>query len=220
MKKPKIQVSGGQRLIENYTAAICSVGGEAVAAYCPEPDLSCDGLLLCGGGDIECTLYGQEDRGSQPPDRDRDKAEIALFHAFYEASKPILGICRGMQMINILLGGTMIQDMPAQQCIFHSGSDGDRIHPIRTAEDTILHQLYGPLLHVNSHHHQAVDRLGKGLAVTAWSESGVPEALELPGYPLLGVQFHPERMCFDHRRMDTVDGASIFAWLLKQCQDG
>ena len=220
MDKLNIQVSGEAGYMDNYCAALRGAGCEPVAGYCPAPDLRCGGLLLCGGGDIESALYGQEDRGSQPPDRNRDRAELELFRAFYEASKPILGICRGMQMINILLGGTMIQDMPAQQCIFHSGSDGDRIHPIRTAEDTILHQLYGPLLHVNSHHHQAVDRLGKGLAVTAWSESGVPEALELPGYPLLGVQFHPERMCFDHRRMDTVDGASIFAWLLKQCQDG
>lgn len=216
----KIQVSGGQRLIENYVAAVNNAGGEASAAYCPEPDLSCDGLLLCGGGDIECSLYGQEDRGSQPPDRDRDKAEIALFNAFYQAGKPILGICRGMQMINILLGGTMVQDMPADQCIFHSGNDGDRIHPARTREGTILHRLYGPLIYVNSHHHQAVDQLGKGLAVTAWSESGVPEALELPGYPLLGVQFHPERMCCGFRRPDTVDGTPIFQWLIEQCKKG
>ena len=89
MSKPRIQVSGGQKLIENYIAAVNSAGGEAVAAYCPQPDLSCDGLLLCGGGDIECTLYGQEDRGSQPPDRDRDKAEIDLFQKFYQAGKPI-----------------------------------------------------------------------------------------------------------------------------------
>ena len=219
MNKIKIQVSGGQRLIENYTAAIRSVGGEPLAGYCPQPDLTCDGLLLCGGGDIDCALYGQEDRGSQPPDHDRDQAEIALFNAFYEAGKPILGICRGMQMINILLGGTMVQDMPAEQCIFHSlPTPGDAVHPVRCQEDSILGRLYGPIFHVNSHHHQAVDQVGKGLKLTAWSESGVPEALELPGYPLLGVQFHPERMCFGHRRLDTVDGADIFSWLIAQCQ--
>lgn len=218
MSNVKIQVSGGQRLIENYVQAIQGAGGEPLAGYCPQPDLACDGLLLCGGGDIECSLYGQEDRGSQPPDRDRDKAEIALFNAFYQAGKPILGICRGMQMINILLGGTMVQDMPADQCIFHASSQGDTIHPVRCLEDSILGRSYGPLFHVNSHHHQAVDQLGKGLVITAWSESGVPEALELPGYPLLGVQFHPERMCFGHRRQDAVDGADIFSWLIKTCQ--
>ena len=220
MSKPRIQVSGGQKLIENYIAAVNSAGGEAVAAYCPQPDLSCDGLLLCGGGDIECTLYGQEDRGSQPPDRDRDKAEIDLFQKFYQAGKPILGICRGMQMINILLGGTMIQDMPAQQQIFHASSQGDMIHPARTLEGSALCQMYGPLFHVNSHHHQAVDQLGKGLRIPAWSESGVPEGLDLPGYPLLGVQFHPERMTCSFRRPDTADGAPIFSWLIAQCQGG
>lgn len=220
MCKPKIQVSGGQRLIENYIAAISGAGGEPLAAYCPPPDLTCDGLLLCGGGDIESSLYGQEDCGSQPPDRNRDKAEIALFRAFFEAGKPILGICRGMQMINILLGGTMVQDMPAQQCIFHASSQGDMIHPVRTLEGSVLHRLYGPLFQSNSHHHQAVDQLGEGLRITAWSESGVPEGIDLPGCPLLGVQFHPERMCFDHSRPDTADGAAIFTWLIEVCRSG
>ena len=218
MNKPRIQVSGGQRLIENYAAAVTAAGGEPLAAYCPQTDLTCDGLLLCGGGDIECTLYGQEDRGSQPPDRDRDQAETTLFRAFFEAGKPILGICRGMQMINIMLGGTMIQDMPASQQIFHSGPDGDRVHPARVLAGSLLDQMYGPLFHVNSHHHQAVDQLGQGLRITAWSESGVPEALELPGYPLLGVQFHPERMTCSFLRPDTADGAPIFAWLIAACQ--
>ena len=218
MSKPRIQVSGGQRLIENYMAAVSAAGGEPVAAYCPEPDLTCDGLLLCGGGDIECTLYGQEDQGSQPPDRDRDRAENALFRAFHGAGKPILGICRGMQMINIMLGGTMIQDLPAQQQIFHAGSDGDRIHPARVLAGSLLDQMYGPLFHVNSHHHQAVDQIGQGLRIIAWSESGVPEALDLPGYPLLGVQFHPERMTGSVLRPDTADGAPIFQWLVSACQ--
>lgn len=216
--KPRIQVSGGQRLIENYMAAVAAAGGEPVAAYCPAPDLTCDGLLLCGGGDIDCALYGQEDQGSQPPDRARDEAETALFRAFYGAGKPILGICRGMQMINIMLGGTMIQDMPARQQIFHSGPDGDRFHPVRTLEGSPLDSMFGPLFHSNSHHHQAVDRLGEGLRVIAWSESGVPEGLDLPGYPLLGVQFHPERMCCSFLRPETADGTPIFQWLVSACQ--
>ena len=218
MNRLTIQVSGETGRTDNYCAAIRGAGGEPVAGYCSAPDLRCHGLLLCGGGDIESAWYGQEDRGSQPPDRARDRAELELFRAFYEAGKPILGICRGMQMINILLGGTMVQDMPADQCIFHASSQGDTIHPVRCLEDSILGRSYGPLFHVNSHHHQAVDQLGKGLVATAWSEGGVPEALELPGYPLLGVQFHPERMCFGHRRQDTVDGADIFSWLIKTCQ--
>ena len=217
MKKPKIQVSGGLKFLDNYSAAVRGAGGEPLAGYCPKPDLTCDGLLLCGGGDIDCTLYGQTDQGSQPPDRDRDRAETALFQAFYETGKPIFGICRGMQMMNVLLGGTMIQDLPQDQQVFHSSSQGDMVHPIRSLKGSVLDRLYGPLLHVNSHHHQAVDRLGKGLQAVAWSESGFPEALELPGYPLLGVQFHPERMAFGHRRLDTADGAALFAWFVELC---
>ena len=78
--------------------------------------------------------------------------------------------------------------------------------------------FYGPVFPVNSAHHQALGGLGQGLRVTAWSESGLAEAAELPGYPLMGVQFHPERMSFGRRRLDTVDGASLFAWFLGLCR--
>ena len=216
MNKLTIQVSGELGRTDNYCAAIRGAGGEPVAGYCPTPDLHCDGLLLCGGGDLDCSLYGQEDRGSQPPDRARDQAELALFQAYYEAGKPILGICRGIQLINVALGGTLIQDLPPEQLPFHSGK-ADTVHPIRAEEGAILHRLYGPLFPVNSSHHQALDRLGTGLRAAAWAESGFPEAVELPGHSILGVQFHPERMSFGRRRLDTVDGASIFAWFLGAC---
>lgn len=214
----KIQLSCQAGYADNYCAALWEAGSEPAAGCCPAPDLSCGGLVLCGGGDIESTQYGQPDRGSQPPDRERDRAELALFHAFREAGRPILGICRGMQLINVALGGTLIQDLPQAQGVFHGGGPSDRVHPVRAEEDGTLHQLYGPVFSVNSAHHQAVDRLGRGLRVSAWAESGFPEAIELPGSPLLGVQFHPERMAFERRRADTVDGAAIFAWFLNQCQ--
>ena len=218
--RPRIQLSTGTESCENYRAAILAAGGEPLDGYCPAPDLSCDGLLLCGGGDIESTLYGQEDRGSQPPDRERDRAELALFHAFFDAGKPILGICRGMQLINVALGGTLIQDLPPEQKIFHTSALGDLVHPVFSPEGSALNKLYGPVFSVNSAHHQALDQLADGLKATAWSESGVIEAVELPGYPMLGVQFHPERMAFGKRRLDTVDGAAVFAWFLGLCRDG
>ena len=216
MNRLTIQVSGEVGRTDNYCAAIRGAGGEPVAGYCPAPDLRCDGLLLCGGGDLDCTLYGQENHGSQPPDRARDQAELALFQAFYEAGKPILGICRGIQLINVALGGTLIQDLPPELRPFHSGKT-DTVHPIRAEEGSILSRLYGPLFPVNSSHHQVVDRLGRGLRATAWAEGGFPEAVELPGRPILGVQFHPERMSFGHRRLETVDGAAIFTWFLGAC---
>lgn len=218
MGRLNIQVSGEAGFTGNYCAALRGAGGEPVAGYCPAPDLTCAGLLLCGGGDIESTRYGQEDRGSQPPDPERDRAELALFHAFYRAGKPILGICRGMQLINVALGGTLIQDLSPEQLPFHSGGKADMVHPVRSTEGSILRRLYGPVFPVNSSHHQAADLPGRGLQITAQSESGLAEGLELPGYPLLGVQFHPERMSFGRRRLDTVDGAPIFAWFLGLCR--
>jgi len=220
VSKPRIQLSTVKGGSENYRAAILLSGGLPLGGYCPGPDLSCDGLVLCGGGDIDRALYGQEDRCSQPPDRERDRAELALFRAFYEAGKPILGICRGLQLINVALGGALIQDLPQPGQHFHTSPDGDTVHPVRTLEGSLLHRLYGPLASVNSSHHQAADQLGEGLRAVAWTEGGVVEAVDLPGYPLLGVQFHPERMSFDHRRPDTVDGAAIFSWFLELCRKG
>lgn len=217
MTRLTVQVSGQVGHTDNYCAAIRGAGGEPVAGYCPTPDLSCAGLVLCGGGDIEYTRYTREDRGSQPPDRARDEAEFILFRAFYQAGKPILGICRGMQLINVALGGTLIQNLPDIQQIFHRGKE-DMVHPVRAEEGSTLYRLYGSVFSVNSAHHQALDSLGRGLAVSAWSESGFAEAIEAPGRPVLGVQFHPERMSFGQCRPDTVDGAAIFHYFLALCR--
>lgn len=204
--------------MDNYCAAVRAAGGEPRANYCPRPDLSCAGLLLCGGGDIESALFGQENRGSEPPDRERDRAELELFRAFFEAGRPILGICRGMQLINVALGGAIVQDLPPEQRPLHTSAEGDLIHGARACPGSLLYELYGPRFAVNSAHHQAVGRLGTGLRLAARSEDGVPEGLDLPGYPLLGVQFHPERMAFQHRRPDTVDGGVLFDRFLSACR--
>lgn len=201
----------------NYENAIQAAGGDFVTRYCPQVDLSFDGLLLTGGGDIDPARYGQPDRGSLPPDPERDRTELALIKACLDAGKPVLGICRGCQVLNVALGGTLMQDLGEALNLFHRRIDADKVHPVRAQEGSILHSLYGPLFHVNSAHHQAVDMPGKGLIVTARSESGVVEAIELPGRPVLGVQFHPERMTGLHTRPATVDGGAIFRWFMAQC---
>ena len=214
----RIQLSGEPGGLENYCAAIRAAGGEPVPGCCPDPDLHCGGLVLCGGGDVESTRYGQENRGSNPPDRARDQAELALFQAFFQAGKPILGICRGMQLINVALGGDLVQDLPPEQRLFHAWDQQDKIHPVRALEGSLLCRLYGPVFPVNSAHHQAVGRLGRGLRITAWSESGFAEAIECPERHILAVQFHPERMSFGRRRPDTIDGADIFHGFAEDCR--
>ena len=218
MQPLHIQVSGDAGTMEHYCAALEAAGAVALADYCPQPDLSCDGLLLCGGGDLESSLFGQPNQGSDPPDRQRDQAELALFHAFFQAGKPILGICRGMQVINVALGGDLIQDLPADCLPFHGRSKHALIHHIRALEGSLLHHLYGPVFPVNSIHHQAVDRLGTGLKAIAWAESGFCEALVHETAPILGFQFHPERRTGAKARPDAIDGAAIFTHFTALCR--
>lgn len=209
---PRILCSSSKEGFENYSNAIRAAGGETAGGYCPALDLSYDGLLLCGGGDIAPTRYGEENCGSQPPDLDRDAAEFVLARAYLDAGKPILGICRGHQLLNVLLGGTLIQDVGNELRPFHShGEDEpDLVHPVRSAPGSFFEKAYGALFHVNSWHHQATEIMGEGLIPTLWSESGIVEGMEHESLPILGVQFHPERITGKMARIDTVDGAAIF----------
>ena len=192
--KPNILISTGGGNAANYIAAIEAAGGRADTRYLPVPDLSYDGLILAGGGDMDPALFGEESLGSRDIDRARDKAELALLDAFSAAGRPVLAICRGHQVVNVWLGGGLIQDLDASLAPFHGGGEGDRVHPVRAAEGSLLRRLYGPVFPVNSCHHQALGRLGRGLAVTARSEGGVVEAAQHETLPLICVQFHPERM--------------------------
>lgn len=217
---PRILISGSERDRSAYEEAVCRAGGQAVSAYCPGVDLGCDGLVLCGGDDVDPARFGQDYRGSVGIDPRRDEAEFALAAAFLAAGKPILGICRGHQVLNIALGGTLIQDMSAELRAFHAHESVyayDKTHAVRTAEGSVLRRHFGPLAVVNSSHHQALDRLGEGLAATAWSEGGVVEAVEHTSLPVMGVQFHPERMAYQRRRPDTADGSFLFTEFLSRC---
>lgn len=215
---PRILLSGSSDGLKQYKAAVRRAGGEPVGGYCPAPDLTCAGLLLCGGGDIDCALYHQEDNGSDPPDLDRDKAEMMLVSLFLAARRPILGICRGMQVINVAMGGSLIQNLTPDSLCFHGRADQDLVHPLRTAPGSRMERLYGSRLAVNSAHHQAIEYAAISIIPTAWSEGGVIEAIEHKTLPILGVQFHPERMSGELRRPDTVDGAPVFEWLIEQCR--
>lgn len=164
-----------------------------------EEALGCDGLLLPGGADIDPKLYGQTaSEKCGKPNEKRDAAEPKILEAFLKTNKPILGICRGVQLLNVYLGGTLLQDIKETQKYKHSDflSRAKTAHPISIEKGSKLYDILGTeTAQVNSLHHQAIDKVGNGLKVTAKSGDGFVEALELEGYPFcVAVQWHPEHM--------------------------
>lgn len=166
-----------------------------------------DGLLLTGGEDIHPECYGGEPSPRlHPPSRERDLFELALFATGRQRELPILGICRGIQLINVALGGTLYQDLPSERpgAVAHDpGSQRDvRSHAIELAPGSrAAEALGGTAFTVNSFHHQAVNRLAGGLVASGWSADGLIEAVESPADApwLLAVQWHPEEMLADVR---------------------
>src|SRR3954462_9734785 len=159
-----------------------------------------DGLVLAGGADIDPGSYGVTRHPKTTNTRpDRDRAEIALTLRALERDLPVLGICRGMQLLNVALGGTLVQHLPED--VGHTdhrrslGSFDNADHDVRLAPDSVAARAAGEERHATkSHHHQGVDRLGEGLEASGWSVMDeLVESIELPGRRwALGVQWHPE----------------------------
>ncbi|WP_375781955.1 gamma-glutamyl-gamma-aminobutyrate hydrolase family protein [Streptomyces zingiberis] len=157
-----------------------------------------DALVVAGGPDVEPVRYGAERHPmTGPPARERDVWEGALLLAALERGIPVLGICRGMQLLNVVLGGTLVQHLPeavGPGCA-HGGPPGVYgSHVVKPVPGTALGEALPEAVDVPSYHHQAVDRLGRSLVACAHAEDGTVEAVERPGAPalVLGVQWHPE----------------------------
>jgi len=194
----------------NYTAALTACGAEPVLSMDLSLADSCDALLVPGGADVDPIHYGQPNTASEDIDPNRDRDELYLIRRFLELGKPILGICRGHQILNVALGGTLVQDIPDHTQV----DDVDRVHPVRVTHP-FLRALYGDRFVSNSAHHQAVDRLGEGLTVTCVSEDGIIEGFIHENGKVLGVQYHPERIAFANRRPDADDGEPLFRAFLE-----
>jgi len=186
----------------NYYRAIEAAGGQICFGGNPA---ECAALLLPGGGDLEPWRYGQDNIASFGLEPARDAAELDLLDVFTTLKKPILGICRGLQVINVFFGGTLVQDIPG-----HSAASGvDRLHHIHTARSP-LRIFCAERDIVNSAHHQAADRLGSRLQAVQWTPDGTVEALCHRCLPIWAVQWHPERLC-------TPLGHSLFRAFLAYC---
>ncbi|MBR8640483.1 gamma-glutamyl-gamma-aminobutyrate hydrolase family protein [Streptomyces tuirus] len=171
-----------------------------------------DGLLLAGGEDVDPIRYG----AAAPPeagliDPGRDELEFALYEAAVSRGIPVLGVCRGLQLINVACGGTLIVDIPHDSGEAHGfrGYPGaHRRHAVDITEGSDLYRLLGSSVNVNSYHHQAVDEPGAGVVVTARAGDGIVEAIELPDRRVLAVQWHPEMF----------GGDPVFDWLIEQAR--
>lgn len=164
----------------------------------------CSGLVLSGGTDVHPSFYGKKkkDYSNAPKkfDKHRDEFETAAFLISQEMKIPVLSICRGMQLVNSILAGEMVQDLGKTGNMIHRASDGyDRAHGLFVVEGSLLYEILGQnRTVVNSAHHQAVGKIGKGLRISACADDGTIEALEWERPSersfFLGIQWHPERM--------------------------
>ncbi|MEG1849076.1 MAG: gamma-glutamyl-gamma-aminobutyrate hydrolase family protein [Oscillospiraceae bacterium] len=209
-----------------YVEAVERAGGQplllpidAQTSQCERLVQMLDGLLLPGGPDVSPLMFGEQPIACVTlTKQENDRYEIALVHAACMLKKPILGICRGQQVLNVALGGNLYQDIPTQYKneICHKQDmsiRGEPTHTVRIAPHTRLAEALGALkLEVNSYHHQSVQRVAEGLRISAVAEDGVIEAVESDDGLLLGVQWHPELLA---PHFETA--ARLFEMFVKRC---
>lgn len=194
-KTPLIAIVGRSRDTGNYEGALTLAGAGAMISLRPEECLRCDGLLLPGGGDITPAFFGQNNQGSRQIDTELDIIQLLVLTHFVQQKKPILGICKGLQIINIHLGGTIIQHLPTADKHQWKGADQTHyVYHMGLSRTDFFYQLYGTSALVNSAHHQAIDKPGDGLIPICQSGDGTIEAIVHTGLPIMAVQWHPERM--------------------------
>ncbi|MDE5611770.1 MAG: gamma-glutamyl-gamma-aminobutyrate hydrolase family protein [Odoribacter sp.] len=179
----------------------------------------CDGFILSGGGDINPALYGETPHPKLEEFHSAlDRSQWLLTQEILRTDKPLLAVCRGVQLLNVVQGGTLWQDVSAidHPVMLHSqfSPRGDLFHPVDIAQGSILHRIFGDKLEVNSFHHQCLKDPGKGLKITATAPDGIIEAVEMPDHRfVIGIQWHPEMLL---TASDTM--LPLFRQLMLACQ--
>ena len=220
MKKPIIGISGSELtknvgpfvgyrrsyVNKDYSEAVIKNGGvPMIIPFNEDADVTesqlelVDTLILSGGQDIDSESYGEEPQPEQGTVwQARDQFDMRLLKLAEKRGIPVLGICRGHQVINVGLGGTLQQHIGDVLCRFNRRvptDSGDKVHAVYSAEGSWYRQTYGEEFCVNSAHHQRIDRLGQHLKIIQrCPDDGCPEALEHDELPILGLQWHPERL--------------------------
>lgn len=205
----KIAIVGTEADTLNYVRYVQSISAIPVVTLNTADVSACDALLLPGGGDITPAFFGEQNRGSRNIDTKLDVVQLHALDLALDRHMPVLGICKGMQIINVGLGGSVLQDLPPDAARRHQYDGEDQYHSAVNATNSWLYNLYGREMTVNSAHHQALGRLGKGLTVVQHCpQDNCVEAIVHEDLPILGVQWHPERL--DERRSG-VKGEKVLA---------
>ena len=211
--------------VTNYVNAVESNGGEAVvknSSYGFEVE-KYDGLLLPGGIDIDPRCYGCANLACGTINSALDDLQETFLRSFVEAGKPVLGICRGHQLVNVYFGGDLIQDIPSRKKHSRDIPVGtDKYHEAEVRGDSSwLKPFYGDRFHINSSHHQASGKLGEGLVVDLYSSVGdeVVEAAHHEKLPIWTTQWHPERCRASVEHPDVVDGYKVFGFFLGKVKE-
>lgn len=189
----RIGIVGRKRDTGNYEAFLSRQGQSYLTSLSISDLSTCQGLIFPGGGDITPAFFGERDRGSRSIDTELDILQLQALEYGIQRRIPILGICKGMQVINVGLGGSIIQDLPTAD--LHRYAGADQYHEAVNLPGTPLHCLYGETMVVNSAHHQGLGKLGKGLQVISRCPlDQCVEAICHETLPVIGVQWHPERL--------------------------
>lgn len=192
MATPKIAIVGREKFTKNYERMLSSLSIPYETTLNIGSLHEFDGLLLPGGGDITPAFFGEKNTASQNIDTELDILQIQAAELFIKQQKPIFGICKGLQLINIVFGGTIIQHLPTAPN--HKYLEADQYHTVQNLPKTPANALYGDSCIVNSAHHQGIGILGKDCSIMQLAEDGVIEGMFHNTLPIIAVQWHPERM--------------------------
>lgn len=220
---------GRSSIGNTYIDSITKTGGIPVIlpVFMSDPEMEeylkiCDGFLFSGGIDISPQFYQEDAHEKLGETRmDLDRSQIPFMKKILEHQKPVLGICRGIQVLNVACGGTLYQDLSEHEgtCIKHFQQTGapDVSHQVTLDGDSILSDIFTSRFWVNSYHHQAVKDPGTGVKVIAHSPDGIVEAVQLEDHPYgLGIQWHPEAM-FAHGDLSM---RPLFESFVRSCSKG
>ncbi|MCM1088845.1 MAG: gamma-glutamyl-gamma-aminobutyrate hydrolase family protein [Muribaculaceae bacterium] len=206
-----IAIAGRTPDTVNYENALRILGADTLTSLDPERCIECDALLLPGGGDITPAFFGQQNHGSRSIDTELDILQFQIADLFLKWKKPILGICKGLQIINVHFGGTICQHL--KNASIHEWKGRDQFHyvyHIGCSRTDFFYQVYGSSAFVNSAHHQAIQKLGKELLPICQAHDGTIEAIAHTALPVFAVQWHPERMM-------EKGGAELLSYFLNSC---